>query len=142
MKECPRCGLINPSNASRCDCGYEFKTIAFNNSTPYSLERSKKNENAGFGVPVVIMKWNWGAFLLTWIWGLGNNVFISLLTLIPVVGFIMPFILGFKGNEWAWKNKRWNSIEHFNIVQRKWAIAGILVWSLSLIIGLLALLSG
>ncbi len=24
--ECPRCGLFNPDSASRCDCGYDFKS--------------------------------------------------------------------------------------------------------------------
>ena len=24
--ECPKCGLINPSEALRCDCGYDFLT--------------------------------------------------------------------------------------------------------------------
>ena len=24
--ECPRCGLINPDSAQRCDCGYDFQT--------------------------------------------------------------------------------------------------------------------
>jgi hypothetical protein len=24
--DCPRCGLINPATASRCDCGYDFQT--------------------------------------------------------------------------------------------------------------------
>jgi hypothetical protein len=24
--DCPRCGLINPTTASRCDCGYDFQT--------------------------------------------------------------------------------------------------------------------
>jgi hypothetical protein len=23
-KECPRCGLVNPAGAGRCDCGYDF----------------------------------------------------------------------------------------------------------------------
>lgn len=23
-KDCPRCGLINPPGAQRCDCGYDF----------------------------------------------------------------------------------------------------------------------
>ena len=24
--ECPKCGLINPESAIRCDCGYDFKS--------------------------------------------------------------------------------------------------------------------
>ncbi|WNV04234.1 EI24 domain-containing protein [Candidatus Methylospira mobilis] len=77
-------------------------------------------------VPAEIDRWNWGAFLLSWIWGIGNNTFIALLTFVPVVGFIMPFVLGAKGNAWAWRNKEWESIEHFKAVQRKWVLwAGI-----------------
>ncbi|MGO8813615.1 MAG: hypothetical protein ACLQVG_02975 [Terriglobia bacterium] len=26
VKKCPRCALINPPTAQRCDCGYDFKT--------------------------------------------------------------------------------------------------------------------
>jgi hypothetical protein len=26
VRECPRCGLVNPPTALRCDCGYEFGT--------------------------------------------------------------------------------------------------------------------
>ena len=25
-KDCPKCGLLNPSEAQRCDCGYHFVT--------------------------------------------------------------------------------------------------------------------
>src|SRR5262245_54183428 len=25
-KDCPKCGLLNPPNAQRCDCGYDFDT--------------------------------------------------------------------------------------------------------------------
>ena len=78
--------------------------------------------------PPEIRGWNWGAFLLNWIWGIGNNTYIALLTLIPVVGFVMIFVLGAKGNRWAWKNGRWDSVAHFKRVQRRWAIAGLVVW--------------
>ena len=76
-------------------------------------------------IPREISGWNWGAFLLSWIWGIGNNVWIALLALIPYVGFIMAIVLGVKGSEWAWENKRWDSIEHFKATQRKWAYWGI-----------------
>jgi hypothetical protein len=75
-------------------------------------------------VPPEINRWNWGAFLLNWIWGVGNNTFIALLTFVPFLGLIMPFVLGAKGNAWAWRNGRWDSIEHFKRVQRSWAIWG------------------
>jgi hypothetical protein len=32
--ECPRCRLINPESAERCDCGYSFRPSAERPSTP------------------------------------------------------------------------------------------------------------
>jgi len=64
---------------------------------------------------------------MNWIWGLFNNTFIALLTFVPLLNIIMFFVLGAKGNEWAWRNKKWDSIEHFQRVQRKWAIAGLVI---------------
>jgi hypothetical protein len=79
-------------------------------------------------IPPELDRWNWGAFLLNWIWGVGNNTFIALLTLVPIVGFVMPFVLGAKGSRWAWRNGRWDSVEHFKSVQRLWAIWGAIIW--------------
>ncbi len=82
-------------------------------------------------IPPEIQGWNWGAFWLSWIWGIGNNVMIALLA------FIVPFwniYLGLKGNELAWRNKQWESVEHFKQVQKKWA-----VWGLGLFIATMAL---
>ncbi len=79
-------------------------------------------------IPPEIDRWNWGAFLLNWIWGIGNGTPIALLALVPLVGFVMVFVLGAKGSRWAWRNKRWDSVEHFKRVQRKWTIAGLIVW--------------
>jgi hypothetical protein len=79
-------------------------------------------------IPAEIDRWNWGAFLLNWIWGVGNNTYIALLTLIPFFGLIMLFVLGAKGSAWAWRNGRWDSVEHFKRAQRKWAIWGLVIW--------------
>ena len=79
-------------------------------------------------IPPELDRWNWGAFLLNWIWGIGNNTFIALLTLVPGVGFIMMFVLGAKGSGWAWRNGRWDSVEHFKRVQRRWAIWGVVLY--------------
>lgn len=78
-------------------------------------------------VPPEIRGWNWGAFLLNWIWGVGNGTFIALLTFVPLVGFVMPFVLGIKGNEWAWRNRVWRDVEHFKSTQRKWSWAGLAI---------------
>lgn len=85
----------------------------------------------------IMMKWNWGAFLLNWIWGLGNKTYVALLCLIPVVGVVLAFVLGVKGSEWAWKNKRWESIEHFQRVQKRWAAWGIWIAVTLLCLGVL-----
>jgi hypothetical protein len=79
-------------------------------------------------VPTDLRRWNWGAFLLNWIWGLGNNTYIALLMFVPVVNFVMPFVLGAKGSAWAWRNKHWESVEQFKHVQRLWTIWGALAW--------------
>lgn len=88
-------------------------------------------------IPAEIDRWNWGAFLLNWIWGVGNNTFIALLTLIPGVGFVMIFVLGAKGSRWAWRNGRWDSVAHFKRVQRQWTIWAVVVW-----LGFIALFAG
>jgi len=91
-----------------------------------------ENNTSGHGVAAVIPpeldRWNWGAFLLNWIWGIGNNTFIALLMFVPVVNLVMPFVLGAKGSAWAWRNKRWDSADQFRHVQRLWTIWGIVVW--------------
>jgi hypothetical protein len=81
-------------------------------------------------VPEEIKEWNWGAFLLTWIWGIGNKVWVALLGLlslvpIPFAGLAVAIVLGIKGNEWAWQCKKWDSIDQFRHRQRIWMYWGI-----------------
>ncbi|MCV3240880.1 cytochrome c oxidase assembly factor 1 family protein [Mesorhizobium sp. ZC-5] len=85
-------------------------------------------------IPADLDRWNWGAFLLNWIWGIGNSVFIALLMFVPLVNIVMIFVLGARGSRWAWRNRAWRDAEHFRSVQRKWAIAGIIVWAGALLL--------
>ena len=89
-------------------------------------------------IPDGVKGWSWGAFFLNWIWAAFNSTWIGLLALIPYAGFIMAIILGLKGREWAWKNKRWDSLEHFNRVQKKWSFWGVLITLVPATIGILA----
>lgn len=93
-------------------------------------------------IPPEVGRLNWGAFAFNWIWGLGNRTYIALLALLPLVGFVMPFVLLFKGDEWAWRNDTWRSVEHFRSVQRTWAIVAAAVYGGGILIfgGIFALL--
>ena len=92
--------------------------------------QNKGTENtSGMGRDAVIPEGikGWGVFVWGWIWGLSNRTYIALLTLVPLVNWVMVFVVGFKGNEWAWRNKRWDSVEHFKKVQRSWAKWGLIL---------------
>jgi len=94
--------------------------------------------DASFKVPEEIQGWNWGAFFLPGFWCIPNQVWVglvswsdlSLITLPLTLGMtwpVMAVILGVKGNEWAWKSRRWKSVKDFKRHQRIWAIAGFLI---------------
>lgn len=92
-----------------------------------SLAENNSGEGSGTVPPEGIKGWSWGAFLLNWIWSASNRTYIGLLALVPYVGFLMSIYLGVKGRELAWQNKRWDSVEHFNFVQRRWSIWGFIL---------------
>jgi hypothetical protein len=100
------------------------------------------DNNSGGGrsieLPPGVKGWSWGAFLLNWIWAVFNRTWIGLLCFVPYVGIVVGFYLGFKGRELAWRNKRWDSFEHFQSVQRKWSVWGVILVFGAAGIGILA----
>ena len=118
------------------------------------IEGSQAQEVAA-AVPDGIRRWNWGAFLIPWIWAIGNNVWIGLLALAAAAGLItetvlswngivlpcegvlavlflltwlvLAIVLGIKGNAWAWQSRKWRSVESFRRAQRVWAYVGVVV---------------
>lgn len=89
------------------------------------MDNNNSSNHSDFtDVPKEFKKWNWGAFWLTWIWGISNGIYIALLALIPILNFIMPFYLGKKGGELVWNKNSWMGIEEVKLIQKKWAIAG------------------
>jgi len=110
---------------------------------------SGQGQNAD--VPAAVSdNFNWGAFLLTWIWGLGNKTYITLLMFAAFILAFIPFVnilagmlqlglaiwFGIKGNEWAWKNKKFDSVEAFHSYQKKWAIAGTIIAVLGILLAI------
>ena len=127
MSFCPKCGEEVSEGFVFCPkCGQSLKVEV----TPENT--SGQGESAA--VPEEIKGWSWGAFVLTWIWGVCNGVLIALLCFIPVFGIVWAFVLGAKGNEWSWRSKKWDSIEHFKSTQRGWNIAGIVLFAISMVV--------
>ncbi|WGV26675.1 serine/threonine protein kinase [Halotia branconii] len=114
------------------------------NSAPSPVNNSGCGQifDASIPVPQEIKGWNWGAFLFGAFWSVGNKVWIGLLCFIPYVGLIMAIILGIKGNEWAWKSRRWASIEAFKANQKTWAVVSLCLTGFVFVIVFLASLGG
>lgn len=128
MPFCPSCGKEVSEDIKFCpQCGQDLKVEV----TPENS--SGQGESAI--VPEEVKGWSWAGFSLTWIWGVFNGVLISLLVLIPFPLFSLAWaiVLGIKGNEWAWRNKKWDSVEHFKNAQRPWNIAGIVIFAISMV---------
>ena len=84
---CTECGQKNSDTATFClSCGKPLDRDVPVTQTPAGgMQGSFYNaaNNSGQGkmaaLPPELTGWNWGAFFLTWIWGIGNSTFIALL---------------------------------------------------------------
>ena len=92
-----------------------------------------------------VAKFNWGAMFGTWIWGLINKSYITLLA-IPLfftTGFI-PFMIlcGIKGNEWAYESNK-KTLEEFHKSQSLQAgIFSAIIPILFIILSIIGLVAG
>lgn len=110
------------------------------------------SQQAGSSEPLNLSKWSWGAFVLSWIWGIFNGcwwmllikigvVFLTVLSaFIPFAPFFMSAVdfcisvfFGIKGTEWAWNNRSWSSISDFNRTQDTWNKVGLILFILGLV---------
>jgi MFS family permease len=138
---CSKCGVQSANADARfcTGCGTAFQTDSpavdlGKHDAPAPAMPPMSPATVSDALPDGIQGWSWGAFLLNWIWAICNRTYIGLLALIPYVGFGVALWLGFKGRELAWKNGSWQSVEHFNRVQRRWS-----QWGVGLVIGSFAL---
>ena len=133
-------------------------------------KRKKIINTSGQGKNAIVPKsvanrFNWGAFGFGWIWGIFNKTWITFIYLVINVIIIISlysnlnmqiswFIIivcaflslamliwfGVKGNTWAWQNKRWKNIEHFHKIQRRWAIALLILYLPSILMFILIII--
>lgn len=109
-----------------------------------------RDNNSGTGEEApdsIAHKYNWGAFLFNWIWGIKYKKW-SLLVILPLIfipyGFIAAFVMalwaGAKGNQWAWEEVIYKNEEDFHKAQRAWvkwwiSLASVLVLVLGIVSG-------
>ena len=133
----------NQRNAS------ESKDIETNDTDQIISEWSDTENTSGQregSVPTEIKGWNWAAFLMPAVWGLFSGVPIAAAlwaaVFLPapfgqIVLLIGAVFLGFKGNEFAWRGKRWESIDHFTKTQKKWGTWAVRISLAFLILALI-----
>lgn len=109
-KICPFCSAEISEDAKKCKFCGEWVT---------------EHENNKNNLPEEIRHFNWGAFLLNWIWGIMHKKYITLVyfpaCLIPVIGpLAVSLWFGFAGNKWVWDSQKGESPDQFNEIQRGW----------------------
>ena len=77
------------------------------------------------------------------IWGPANGVWLGIIGLlflfIPfgwwprlIMYFVFGAYLGFRGNEFAWRARRWPSLAHFRRVQQQWMVIALVFYLVAL----------
>lgn len=129
---CPACQQMVSSQAIACPkCGQPISKNPIQIADPNQEARTELMGNgSGTGTTAVLPEelrgFNWGAFSLGGIWAINHNAWMGLLAFVPYLGYIMAIILGIRGNEWAWQNRHWESVEQFKQVQSAWEKPGII----------------
>ena len=151
--QCPNCRVTVPFGVKFCaNCGIPLNWPTQQQMQPRPVYQEQQQprgwaqqpvpvqntsgQGRGAAIPPEIKGWNWGAFLLTWIWGIGNRVWLAFLVFLPIplAAFAMSIVLGVKGSEWAWQTRKWDSVERFKRTQRTWTYWGIGILCLSLLL--------
>lgn len=52
----------------------------------------------------------------------------------------LSVIFGIFGNRWAWKYKKWKSVQHFEFVQKNWKQAGFIIVIGPFLLGIILLI--
>ncbi len=101
--------------------------------------------NRGHELPKELRGFNWGAFILTFIWGYFHKAWLTMLA-IPLIFIQLPLGInwalftalqiycGIKGNEWAYQTDFWMTPAQFRMKQIKW---GAWAMGLSVVLPLL-----
>lgn len=107
----------------------------------------QKSINPMPSTPSILNTWNWGAFCLSWIWGVCNGIYWPLIIIacnfIPYIGVLFSLaiciFLGIKGNEMAWTNakQKGTNVYSFESTQGTWNMVGLILFFVFILLGVL-----
>lgn len=108
------------------------------------IEKPENNSGRDEDAPSdIAKKFNWGAFLFNWVWGIRYKKWILLLVLLftfvlPPYGLIVSLIFsifaGINGNRWAWAEVQYKDAEDFHLAQKAWVKAWFILFGILAII--------
>jgi hypothetical protein len=143
MMYCSKYGYKLVKNANYCsNCGNSVQTVQrkmslakvdkmfshnrqTNRKSRTTATRTEYKDNTGY-----LSDWSWGAFGLTFLWGLYHQLFLSLLMFVPLVNIVVWIMLGAYGRRWAWEKGNWTDIQSFKKSQDKWDTVGKIIFFL------------
>jgi len=114
------------------------------------METNQTTPMASPGVDPFLSKWNWGAFLLSWIWAFGHGlamwgVIALVVSFIPGVGGVaalgIAIYLGIKGNELAWQTGKYASIEVLKETEQKWTKWAIILFCVGMVLVVVSMIA-
>ncbi len=145
--KCSKCGKELPADAKFCpSCGSEI--IAKEEKPAAAAPSAAKPAESVTPVlaPIedpFLKKWNWGAFLLNWIWAFGHGLAIwgvigLLAWFVPLIGHLavlgIAIYLGVRGSELAWQTGRYPSIEVLKEAERVWTKWAVIILIISIVL--------
>lgn len=164
-KYCPYCGQETYEQDARyCpSCGKAYPNV---NISPDNRNENSYSNEVMPERPLKLLKFNWGAFCFSWLWAVFNGMPWMILwgmlwifggIMVSVIGgpslilkwFILvrvicvhtlSVIFGIFGNRWAWKYKKWKSVQHFEFVQKNWKQAGFIIVIGPFLLGIILLI--
>ena len=104
-------------------------------------------------LPEELKGWNLGGLFIPFVWGPFNRVWVGLavlsvglLPIPPLLGLLVygpvAMVVGMRGNELAWRARKWDSVDHFRSVQGQWAKWGGICFIIFIVTILISVSSG
>lgn len=121
-------------------------------ASPYEQTENTSGMKGAVPPQLAALKWNWGAFLLSFLWTVNHRMtwgwgilVLSLLGRIPGIGLLfsiavlgVSIYLGLNGHKLGWQNRRFEGgVAQYFEVQNAWMKWGIGVTVVSFIFGVL-----